>query len=175
LGLVIVMAGNARGAEPDDPYRWLEEVTGAEPLAWVRARNAESTGELAGSDAFHALQSRILGALDSDAKIPFVQKIGPLYYNFWKDAKHQRGIWRRTTLEEYRKPEPEWETVLDLDALNAAEHENWVWHGAEVLKPDYQRCLISLSRGGADADVVREFELPARAFVTGGYTLPEAK
>jgi prolyl oligopeptidase len=170
-----MMAGSVPAAEPEDPYRWLEEVTGAKPLAWVRERNAESTAELADSEAFRTLHSRILAALDSDAKIPFVQKIGPLYYNFWKDAKHPRGIWRRTTLEEYRRPEPQWETVLDIDALNAEEHENWVWHGAEALKPEYQRCLISLSRGGADADVVREFDLPARSFVVGGYTLPEAK
>jgi prolyl oligopeptidase len=174
-GVLIVVAGTLRADEPDDPYRWLEDVTGEQALGWVRQRNAESTAELAGSEAFRTLESRILAALDSDAKIPFVQKIGPLYYNFWKDAKHRRGIWRRTTLEEYRKPEPDWETVLDLDALNAEEHENWVWHGAEVLKPDEKRCLIALSRGGADADVVREFDLTTRSFIAGGYALREAK
>jgi prolyl oligopeptidase len=175
FGLVVVMAGTVWADEPDDAYRWLEEVTGERPLGWVRERNAESTAELAGSEAFAKVESRILAALDSDAKIPFIQKIGPLYYNFWKDARHRRGIWRRTTLEEYRKPEPKWETVLDIDALNATEHENWVWHGAEVLKPDKTRCLVSLSRGGADAEVVREFDLTTSAFLAGGYTLPEAK
>jgi prolyl oligopeptidase len=174
-GVLLVLAGTLRADEPDDPYRWLEDVTGEQALGWVRQRNAESTAELAGSEAFRTVEARILAALDSDAKIPFIQKIGPLYYNFWKDAKHRRGIWRRTTLEEYRKPEPDWETVLDLDALNADEHENWVWHGAEVLKPDEKRCLIALSRGGADADVVREFDLTTRSFIASGYALPEAK
>ena len=85
------------------------------------------------------------------------------------------GLWRRTTLDEYRKAEPAWETIIDLDALSAAEKENWVWHGADCLKPDYERCLVQLSRGGADAEVVREFDLVTKAFVKDGFFLPEAK
>ncbi len=102
-------------------------------------------------------------------------KIGDHFYNFWRDKDHPKGLWRRTTLDEYRKDQPAWETVIDLDALAKTEQENWVWHGAQCLKPDYQRCLISLSRGGADADVVREFDLPGKQFVKGGFELPEAK
>src|SRR3546814_8705355 len=90
-------------------------------------------------------------------------------------AQHERGIWRRTTLEEYRKDEPKWETLLDLDALNKAEGENWVWHGADCLRPDYTRCLVALSRGGADADVTREFDLTTKKWVEGGFQRPEAK
>ena len=97
------------------------------------------------------------------------------YYNFWKDKEHPRGIWRRASLAEYRKPNPAWETLIDLDALDKAEKENWVWHGANCLKPEYRHCLILLSRGGADADVVREYDLKARAFVKDGFYLPEAK
>jgi hypothetical protein len=99
------------------------------------------------------MEADILAVLDSDAKIPGVEKIGAYYYNFWKDKDHERGLWRRTTLQEYRKAQPQWETVLDLDALNAAEDAKWVWHGADCLKPDYTRCLIALSPGGSDADV----------------------
>ena len=112
------------------------------------------------------------------AKIPGVEKIGGYYYNFWKDAQHPRGLWRRTTLDEYRKPEPRWETVIDLDALGADEHENWVWHGADCLRENdgrYRRCLVALSRGGADADVTREFDLDAKDWVQGGFFRPEAK
>jgi prolyl oligopeptidase len=115
------------------------------------------------SPAFKALEQGILEVLDSDERIPMVRKIGPRFYNFWRDKAHPKGLWRRTTLAEYRKPQPAWETVLDLDALAAADGENWVWHGADCLDPDYKRCLISLSRGGADADVVREFDLETRA------------
>ena len=143
----------AKAPAPEDRYLWLEDVTGEKALDWARARNVESAKVLETGD-FAALEKRILDILDSDARIPYVQKLGPWYYNFWRDAKNPRGLWRRTTLAEYRKEHPAWETVIDLDALGAAEKENWVWHGADCLKPDYKRCLVQLSRGGADADVV---------------------
>ena len=163
------MTGLATAGEPDDPRLWLEDVTGDRALAWVRERNAESTAELTKSEAFKSLEGRILSILDSNAKIPMVAKLGPHYYNFWKDAQHKRGLWRRTTLDEYRKADPAWETVIDLDALAESEKTNWVWHGVSALKPGYDRCLISLSRGGADADVKREFDLKAKAFVPIGF------
>jgi prolyl oligopeptidase len=175
FGLIFVMSGLALAGDPEDPRIWLEDVTGDRALAWVRERNAESTAELTKSEAFQTLDKRLLAVLDSNAKIPMISKIGPYYYNFWKDATHKRGLWRRTSLDEYRKAEPAWETVIDLDALGAAEKENWVWHGASVLKPAYEVCLVSLSRGGADADVKREFNLKTRTFVDHGFTLPEAK
>jgi prolyl oligopeptidase len=165
----------AQADELTDPYVWLEDVQGDKQLEWVRARNEEAVSALATGDGFKALEQRLLGILDSKEKIPFVSRIGSHFYNFWRDASHPRGIWRRTTLDEYRKAEPAWETVLDVDALGKAEGENWVWHGATVLEPDDTRCLVSLSRGGADADVVREFDLTSITFVTGGFELPEAK
>ena len=171
----IALFSVALAAEDQDPNLWLEDVTGERALAWVGQRNAESTGALTGLDGFHELEARLLAILDSNERIPYVNKMGPWYYNFWRDAQHVRGLWRRTTLEEYRKAEPQWETIVDLDALAAAEKENWVWHGADCLKPEYARCLISLSRGGADADVTREFDVPTKAFVKDGYYLPEAK
>ena len=174
----LIAAGAARAQEPavaDDPYQWLEDVTGDKPLDWVRARNAESDAALASTPEFKRMEAGIREVLDSDAKIPFVRKMGDYYYNFWKDRNHERGIWRRTTLEEFRKPNPAWETIIDLDALNKAEGENWVWHGADCLRPDYARCLVSLSRGGADADVTREFDLAGKAWVEGGFFRPEAK
>jgi prolyl oligopeptidase len=166
---------HACGDEPDDPYAWLEEVTGEKPLAWVKERNAESTSELTHSDQFQALDRRLLEILDSDARIPMISKHGAFYYNFWRDAKNRRGLWRRTTPDEFRKPKPAWETVLDLDALAKQEKENWVWRGAQFLRPENKLVLISLSRGGADASVIREFDTAAKAFVKDGYSLPEAK
>jgi prolyl oligopeptidase len=158
-----------------DPYQWMEEVEGAKPLAWVKERNARTEGELAGTPQFKQLEGDIRAILDSDAKIPYVEKIGDFYYNLWKDKDHARGVWRRTTLAEYRKPNPTWETVLDIDALNATEKETWVWHGAECRKPDNTRCLIALSRGGSDADVTREFDLTTKTWVEGGFYRPAAK
>jgi prolyl oligopeptidase len=158
-----------------DSYQWLEGVTDDKALDWVKQQNVKAEAELGSTPAFKQLEAAILDILDSDAKIPAVSKIGEYYYNFWKDAQHERGLWRRTTLSEYRKDKPNWETVIDLDALNKAEGENWVWHGADCLKPKYERCLVSLSRGGADADVTREFDLVAKRWTPGGFHRPEAK
>ncbi|MGD0100518.1 MAG: prolyl oligopeptidase family serine peptidase [Acidobacteriota bacterium] len=183
LALGVVMMTRLNGKEdkpplhtplPDDPYLWLEDITGDKALAWVRERNAESEKEL-GGESFKQMQAGILKILDSEAKIPFINKLGSYYYNFWRDAGNPRGLWRRTTLEEYRKPEPKWETVLDVDALGKAEKESWVFHGAQFLKPDYRRCLISLSRGGSDAGVVREFDVISKSFIRDGFQLPQAK
>jgi len=159
----------------DDPHRWLEDVTGEKQIAWVRERNAESTRVLTSGTGFPVLERRILSILDSKERIPAVTKIGDRYYNFWRDAANPKGVWRSTTLDEYRKADPAWETVIDIDALAKAENENWVWHGATVLEPEDRVCLVSLSRGGADADVIREFDLDRKAFVDGGFSLPEAK
>jgi prolyl oligopeptidase len=167
---------NVKGTvQAEDPYLWLEDIHGAKPLAWVEQRNAATRKAYADTPAFEATRARILEVLDSQARIPGVQKLGERYYNFWKDKDHPRGLWRRTTLAEYRKDQPGWETVLDLDALAAAENRHWVWHGVQCLKPAYRRCLLSLSPGGGDADVVREFDLHDKAFVKDGFTLPEAK
>ncbi|MFO1065969.1 MAG: prolyl oligopeptidase family serine peptidase [Pirellulales bacterium] len=147
----------------------------AKRLDWVRNRNQKSQAKLEADPQFEKLRGDLLAILDSDARIPAVSKRGEFYYNFWRDKKNERGLWRRTTLEEYRKPNPNWDVILDLDALGAEEKENWVWKGAELLRPDYTRALITLSRGGADADVTREFDLKERKFVKGGFERPEAK
>jgi prolyl oligopeptidase len=159
----------------DDTHAWLEDVTGEKQLQWVRTQNAEAEAEIAATPEFKRLESRILKMLNSDAQIPYVQKVGDHYYNFWKDSGNARGVWRRTTLEEFRKSNPVWETIIDLDALNKAENENWVWHGANCLRPAYTRCLVSLSRGGADADVTREFDMASKQWVKDGFFRAEAK
>jgi prolyl oligopeptidase len=170
-----LVASLARAAESDDPFLWLEDVTGEKALAWAREHNAVSQRELEGTPEFKAIYERLLSIYDSKARIPGIAKRGDYFYNFWRDAQHVRGLWRRTTLVEYRKPEPAWETVLDLDALAAAEKENWVWKGSSFLRPGYERCLLSLSRGGGDAVVVREFDVKTKAFVPDGFVVPEAK
>jgi prolyl oligopeptidase len=176
LSSSFAFAGDDPQAAPpaDDPYGWLEEVEGEKSLAWVKARNSESEGALQGG-GYAKLHARLKGILDSNARIPYVTKMGDFYYNFWQDADHVRGVWRRTTLAEYQKPAPAWDTILDLDALDKAENTQWVWHGADCLEPEYVHCLISLSRGGSDADVKREYDLKARAWVKDGFFVPEAK
>ena len=133
-------------AMPADPYAWLEDVTGEKPLEWVKQRNAEASAVLETDPQFAATTERLRTILDSKERIPFVEKIGERYYNFWRDEKNERGLWRRTTLDEFRKASPAWETVLDLDALGKAENENWTWQGARCLEPDYRLCLVRLAR-----------------------------
>jgi prolyl oligopeptidase len=159
----------------DDAYRWLEDVSGATALAWVAERNSETMGEFTGGDRFDRLRTEIRQVLDAEDRIPFVGRRGELLYNFWQDSAHPRGLWRRTTLERYREQQPDWDVLLDVDALAEQEGENWVWQGATVLRPDYRFALVELSRGGADATVVREFDLGLRRFVEDGFVLPEAK
>ncbi|NED70262.1 S9 family peptidase, partial [Streptomyces sp. SID10244] len=124
---------------------------------------------------FSVLESETLEILDTDDRIPYVRRRGNHLYNFWRDAANPKGLWRRTTLESYRTDSPEWDVLIDVDALAAAEDENWVWAGATVLRPAYRHALVSLSRGGADASVVREFDLEAREWVVDGFVLPENK
>ncbi len=165
----------APAATDVDPYQWLEDVTGEKAIEWVKARNVKSQAKLESDPKFNALREDLLAILDSDARIPFVGKQGEYYYNFWRDKKNERGLWRRTTLNEFKMAAPKWELILDLDALGKAENENWVWKGASLLRPDYKRALVTLSRGGADADVTREFDLDKREFVKDGFSRPEAK
>ncbi|MDG1890901.1 MAG: prolyl oligopeptidase family serine peptidase [Verrucomicrobiota bacterium] len=161
---------------PDhDPYQWLEQVEDEKALNWARALNAATIRELSSENNFEGLQARLLAALDSKERIPGVTLYGSALYNFWRDEEHPKGLWRRTTMEEYLRETPSWETLLDLDALSRAENENWVWKGATMRYPDFDRCLLRLSRGGADATVIREFDTQTKNFVPGGFQLPEAK
>ena len=127
-------------------------------MAWVKQHDARAAAALEAVPGFAALRDRLRTIYDARDRIPYVTVRGRWLYNLWEDDANPRGLWRRTTLAEYKKARPRWEVVLDLDALGKAEHESWVWHGAECLYPAYRRCLIKLSRGGADAEVIREFD-----------------
>jgi prolyl oligopeptidase len=160
--------------EPADPYLWLEDVAGDEQLDWVRKHNDPTVAEFSG-ETFEQLRAEALEVLDTDARIPYVRRRGAFLYNFWRDATNPRGLWRRTTLESYLTESPGWDVILDLDELAAADGEKWVWAGADVIEPDHTLALISLSPGGSDAAIVREFDMVTREFVVGGFELPEAK
>ncbi len=161
--------------DTEDPWLWLEDVEGEEALDWARARNEESLAVLEALPEYATFFEKNLAVYDSQERIPTPSIHGEHVYNFWRDADNERGLWRRTTIEEYRKDEPAWDVLIDLDALAKSEDENWVWSGAACLPPDYERCLVSLSRGGADASVTREFDIPSKSFVEEGFSLPEAK
>jgi prolyl oligopeptidase len=153
----------------------LEDVFGEASLNWVRQRNAQSEAMLQADPRFEALRRELREVLDASDRIPGVSRRGAWLYNFWQDAKHPRGIWRRTTMAEYRKAEPKWELLLDVDALGKAEGQSWVWQGSSCLSATSNRCLVALSPGGTDANVVREFDLSTRDFVKDGFALPLSK
>lgn len=161
-------------ASDTDEFLWLEEIEGARALAWVNDQNGRTRGMLA-SPAFERSFERILAVLDSDDRIPMVARHGDYLYNFWKDAEHPRGVWRRTSLDSYRQSAPDWDVVIDVDALGRDEGTAWVWSGETMRFPDHRRALISLSPDGGDAVRVREFDLDTRRFVDGGFDAPVAK
>jgi prolyl oligopeptidase len=158
----------------DDPYLWLEDITGEDALNWVRARNQPTLAEFCDSE-FEQMRTEALEVLDTDTRIPYVVRRGEHLYNFWRDAANPRGLWRRTTLDSYRTDSPEWDVLIDVDELGRADDEKWVWAGAGVIEPDHTRALIGLSPGGSDASIVREFDMARREFVADGFELPEAK
>lgn len=167
--------------EPPDENVWLEEIYGEEPLAWVREQNARTEDLLEDAD-YAALEGSILEVLDSTDRIAMVGKRGDWYYNFWKDQANPKGLWRRTTWESYLTDSPEWDVLLDVDALATAEEVEWVFHGATFLRPadgeTYRQALVALSPDGGDANRYREFDVDTRTFVdpaAGGFDLPTAK
>ena len=173
--LVPAVAVGARAQEAEDAYLWLEDLEGARALEWVEGQNLVTLDALAARAVYDSIYDESLAILNSQDKIDYPVIVGDRIYNFWQDADHERGIWRRTSWESYLSDDPAWETVLDIDALAAREGAEWAFGGAECLAPAYRRCMVRLSRGGADAVEVREFDAEARTFVEGGFFLPEAK
>ena len=159
----------------DDPYIWLEEKDSARSLAWVEAHNAVTVKRLEADARYATVYDEALALASAKDRIPMPRFIGGAIYNFWQDAEHLRGIWRKTSLADYRTAAPKWQTVLDIDALGKAEGKSWVFKGAQCLRPEERLCLVSLSEGGEDAVEVREFDLAAGHFVKGGFHLARGK
>ncbi|MFZ5726098.1 MAG: prolyl oligopeptidase family serine peptidase [Pseudomonadota bacterium] len=167
----------AVAAPPEaDPYLWLEDIEGPKALDWVKQENAKVDALLRSRPGFEADRKRAREILDDDRQIAMPGEVmGDTITNFWRDAANPRGLWRQSPLDAWLAGRAEWSTLIDVDALGKAEGQSWVWHGADCLAPDYTRCLVSLSPGGTDADVVREWDRTTRSFVDGGFTLPLAK
>jgi prolyl oligopeptidase len=158
-----------------DPFLWLEDVEGDEARAWVREENARTLGLLEADPRYQGLYDAALKIITAEDRIPYPSFHREGLANFWQDSGHVRGVWRKTTLASYRGSEPQWHTVLDIDALAAAEGKNWVYQGGQTLPPDDRLALVGLSDGGKDASEVREFDAVAETFVDGGFVLPEGK
>ncbi|MGI3778524.1 MAG: prolyl oligopeptidase family serine peptidase [Janthinobacterium lividum] len=173
--VVLATSAHAEPSDRNDPYLWLEDVHGERATSWVDAENAKTLNVLEKDPHYAALHAAALGIAEAKDRIPAPRIIGGEIYNFWQDADHVRGIWRRTSVADYRAAEPHWQTVLDLDALAAREKANWFNKGEDCERTRQRRCLVSLSDGGEDATTVREFDLPTQSFVADGFTLPRSK
>jgi prolyl oligopeptidase len=172
----MTIAAAPSGAQiQDDPYIWLEDVSSPKSMAWVDQHNARTTSQLEADPRYKQYYDEALAIAEAKDRVPTGSFLGGQIYNFWQDADHVRGIWRRTSLASYSTGKPDWETVLDLDALATKEKANWVWKGAQCSRPLERRCLINLSDGGEDAVTVREFDLKTKSFVKGGFLLPKGK
>ncbi|WP_425995312.1 prolyl oligopeptidase family serine peptidase [Caulobacter sp. DWR1-3-2b1] len=160
----------------NDPYLWMEEIEGTRAMDWARAQNAKTLPVLQGDARYGDLEAKALAILNAKDRVPGVSFAGDgTLRNFWQDAIHVRGLWRKTTLDSYRTADPVWETILDIDALSKSENANWVYKGAGCLPPEDTRCMVTLSNGGKDAVTVREFDTTTKSFVAGGFELPEGK
>lgn len=173
--LIIMALITKTGITQDDPYLWLEEVENPKALDWVEQWNKKSLDVLTSQQDYPSIFNKNLEIYNSTDRIADPEIRGNFIYNFWQDENNQRGIWRRTTLKSYMSDKPEWETLLDLDKLSEKENIKWVWKGATGLFPDYKKFMISISKGGGDAVVIKEFDIDTKSFVTGGFELPEAK
>jgi len=175
LAAAVLSCFAVAAADDADPYLWLEDVEGTKALAWAKEQNQKTTAELEKVKQYKPIYERALQIMDSQERIPTPDLSGDMVYNFWQDKARPRGVWRRTPLASYRTPAPQWETVIDLDALVKSDGVPWAWGGAECLPPQRSRCMVSLARGGSDAEVVREFDVNTKTFVENGFSLPEAK
>jgi prolyl oligopeptidase len=162
-------------AAETDPFVWLEDAESPRALAWVKTQNDRTLAELRGDPRYAALRKDAKAIFDAADRIPAPSLIGRDVHNLWQDPEHVRGLWRRTSLSSYATPAPAWETVLDLDALSAADKADWVWRGVICPAPAYRRCMLQLSDGGEDAVRAREFDLRSKTFVKGGFDLPRGK
>lgn len=158
----------------NDPYLWLEDRNGGRAVQWAQDESALAKKVFEGDPRFAQTKNEIFSIMNAEDKLPMVSLFEGMVYNFWQDAQHKRGLWRRATLAEYKKAQPQWEVLLDIDALAAKEKEPWTFHGV-VRQPGADRVLVSLSRNAQDASEMREFSMSQKAFVKGGFTLPESK
>ena len=163
------------GVNAADEFLWLEDVWGERAIAWVKQQNEKTEAAFKADPRYEPFRTEALAILTAKDRTPTPTFRAAGIDNFWQDAANVRGVWRHTTLESYRSGAPTWQTVLDIDALSKAENANWIFKGSDCVGPAETRCLVSLSDGGKDAVVVREFDTTTRSFVPGGFNIPEGK
>lgn len=159
----------------EDPYLWLEEIEGENSLNWVKSQNAKAEKNLASNPLFSEFEEKLLKVYNNKDRIAYPRMVGDYVYNLWQDGEYERGIWRRMTTADYLKNKTDWEILINLDDLSKKENKKWVFAGASFLETDNEICLVSLSDGGTDEDVIREFNVKTKTFVNDGLFFPSSK
>jgi len=167
--------GKNAGKADEDPYLWLEDIEGDRALEWVREQNRISDEAFKSDPLYAELETRFEDVFNDRERIAYPDITGDYVYNLWQDEKNERGLWRRMPLHDYLNGSDTWEIMLDLDRLSAEENRMWVFHGASWLGPENRYCLLTLSDGGKDESVVREFDAVTKSFVEDGFFVGESK
>ena len=167
--------GRNAGSANEDPYLWLEDIEGDSALGWVREQNRISDEAFKSDPLYEELETRFEEVFNDRDRIAYPVITGDYVYNLWQDEKNERGLWRRLPLNDYLAGSDTWEVILDIDRLSVEENRMWVFHGASWLGPENRYCLLTLSDGGKDESVVREFDAVTKSFVEGGFVVGESK
>ena len=175
LGLLFTLLSSAVFSQTADPYMWLEDVDSERSMEFVNQHNTGSVDVLNKLPTYQPIYDKCLEIYNSTDRIVYPTTYGDFIYNFWQDKEHVRGIWRRSPKADYIAGNPKWEILMDIDAMSEADGVKWVYKGAAGLYPKYDRFLVSLSNGGGDAVVIKEFDVNKKAFVENGFTVEEAK
>lgn len=175
LASLLIISFKLVGHTVVDENGWLEKDDSKTTKMWISAQNNRTARLLVSSQRFRQMRDSNLKIMANKDRILAVSRRNGYYYNFWQDDFHIRGIYRRTAVEEFSKPEPKWETVFDLDSLAKVEGEDWVYKGIRCLFPAYEKCMVFLSKGGGDKRVSREFNIVQKRFVENGFYIANAK
>ncbi|MCG8700654.1 MAG: hypothetical protein MI922_21550 [Bacteroidales bacterium] len=162
-------------SQVDDSFIWLEEIDNPKVLAWVKKQNNATEKELSSYSIYKDIYNESLKTLNADNRIAWPKSTKDHVYNFWQDENNVRGLWRRSPKDLYLKGQPVWENLLDIDNLSSEDNIKWVYQGVSFITPKYNKALVSLSKGGGDATVIREYDLTKKSFVSNGFYLAESK
>lgn len=176
--LLLCSAASARAEEqqlPSDPFDWLEEVQSKRSLDWVSAQTASTVAELTKLPQYPALYADIRRVFDLPDVIAYPQIAGDRIYNLQQDSDHRRGLWRRSSWDDYLRGVPKWETILDLDSLAVADGIPWTLERADCLEPENRLCLLELNRDGSDSTEIFGLDVVTRKFVTLEINPPEPR
>ncbi len=160
----------------DDPYLWLEDIHGAKAARLGEGAERKTLASAQGRSAtIRRITTPSSKVLDANDRIPIGKLDHGDVFNFWQDAAHLRGIWRRTTIAAYANANSAMGNAARCrQARGRREGRTGCGKGADC-SPDLQALPVQLSprrrryRGRArirsDSEELRE----------DGFALAEAK